>query len=405
MSDFPVVAPTLNLDFANSRQLDPRITFRRSSTGTYVDSDGLIKTANIDQPRFDHDPVTGVCKGLLVEESRTNLLTYSEDFTQSVWTKGTTLIATNSALSPNNTYSATLLIPNLGSFNIHSATSTSGTHTSSIFVKDAGAGSCLVAMGSTTQGYLINLNTVTGTYISGRSYGGGTLVSYSILPYPNGWFKVSVTATANARGVYVNRADGTSPNQGIYIWGAQLEAGSFPTSYIPTTGATVTRSADVASMTGANFSSWYNQGEGSFVLSENNSFGAGLNKRLEINQDSSPNANAIAFTVNYGNGTRITTRDSNSPGTLDVTLTNVWTQGGTRKYGYGLQLNNSVIVSGSSIITDTACTLPPNLNSFSFGAPGRAVSLVNDAGKFTISRITYWPKRLPNSQLIALTRR
>jgi len=86
-ANYPDIRPTLNLDFANTKRLDPRITFTRTTTGTYVGSDGLIKTAAIDEARFDHDPATGESLGLLIEESRTNLDTNSEtledwDFTQ-----------------------------------------------------------------------------------------------------------------------------------------------------------------------------------------------------------------------------------------------------------------------------------------------------------------------------------
>ena len=83
--NFPEVSPSLTLDFANSRRLDPRITFTRSSTATYVGSNGLIKTAPVDEARFDHDPETLESLGLLIEESRTNLISYSQDFTNALW--------------------------------------------------------------------------------------------------------------------------------------------------------------------------------------------------------------------------------------------------------------------------------------------------------------------------------
>jgi len=78
--DFPNIRPSLDLRFALAKKLDPRITFTRGSTGTYFGSDGLMRTAAANEPRFDHDPVTGQSLGLLVEESRQNLLTYSNDY-------------------------------------------------------------------------------------------------------------------------------------------------------------------------------------------------------------------------------------------------------------------------------------------------------------------------------------
>jgi len=73
---YPTIRPSLNLDFARSRTLDPRITFSRTTTGTYMDSDGLIKVASADEARFDHRYMNGQLEslGLLVEESRQNLL-------------------------------------------------------------------------------------------------------------------------------------------------------------------------------------------------------------------------------------------------------------------------------------------------------------------------------------------
>ena len=95
--NFPEVRPTLNLNFARSKTLDPRITFTRASTGTYVGSDGLIKTAVADEARFDHDPETGESLGLLIEGSRTNLINYSEDF--SLWeTQQNSTISLNSII-------------------------------------------------------------------------------------------------------------------------------------------------------------------------------------------------------------------------------------------------------------------------------------------------------------------
>ena len=70
--NFPNTRPSLNLNFARSKTLDPRITFSRTSAGTYVDDNGFIKTASADEPRFDHDHTTGESLGLLVEEARSN---------------------------------------------------------------------------------------------------------------------------------------------------------------------------------------------------------------------------------------------------------------------------------------------------------------------------------------------
>jgi len=416
---YPTQRPALDLNFARQKRLDSRVTFTRGSTATYVGSDGLIKTAAANKARFDHDPVTGESLGLLIEESRTNYIDESVDLTDTgTWFNYKFNTPTlNAGTAPDGTNTATSLVPNTENFartfsctNI--STTFQGTLTVSVFAKANGYNIFKLFIDGASAGGAFGgdatFDLSTGTVTQGTS-GVGTITAY-----PNGWYKCVVTHTNTAQafsvwpglqgydnsGNSVWTGDGTS---GYLLWGAQLEAGAFPTSYIPTSGSTVTRSADLASMTGTNFSSWYNQTEGSFVLSENNSFGGGLAKRFELNQSSSPNTNSIAFTVNYGSGTRISARDSNAPSTMDITLTNVWTSGGTHKYGYGLQTNNTVVVSGSNIATDSSCTLPPNLDALDFGAPFRASALSNSGEKFIISRLTYYPTRLSNDQLQALT--
>ena len=99
-ADYPTIKPSLNLNFARARALDPRITFTRASVGTYVGRDGLIKTAGNNEARFDHDPVTLESLGLLIEESRTNSLTYSQPTSDvSFGSSGTKTF--NAATAPN----------------------------------------------------------------------------------------------------------------------------------------------------------------------------------------------------------------------------------------------------------------------------------------------------------------
>ena len=102
------VKPTLNLDFANSKSLDPRITFTRATIGSYYDADGILKIASSGTPRFDHNPVTGESLGLLVEELRPNFMQFSEDFYQ--WSISNAIIIPNVALAPDGTYTADRLI-------------------------------------------------------------------------------------------------------------------------------------------------------------------------------------------------------------------------------------------------------------------------------------------------------
>ncbi len=256
--DYPVCRPSLDLDFTQE-ELDPRITFTRGSIGTRVNRNRLIETVDVNQPRFDYDPVTGECKGLLIEESRQNLLTYSNDFTNAVWTpfpntipsaNQTGLDGTTSAF----TYTALSTTPNYVYQNFTCTAST--TYTFSFYVKlgTLRASSYKIAVYNNTGAAFIAADVVPTQTLSSESW---TRVSYTF----------TTPAGCTSARVYPYRNTNTSQNNGtIFLWGAQLEAGAFPTSYIPTTTATVTRTAEIAEMTGTNFSSWYNQTEGTFFF-------------------------------------------------------------------------------------------------------------------------------------------
>ena len=264
--DYPICRPSLDLDFTQEG-LDPRITFSRGSIGTRVNRNRLIETVSANQPRFDYDPVTGECKGLFIEESRSNLVTYSEDFSNASWARNNQNINTNVITAPDGTLTADKLIT-INASSSHDLFKTpnlsSNTYTLSIFAKAAEQNLMRLRIDDGIIGRNTIFNLTTGSVSSNTN-----VTSSTITPYSNGWYRCSITVTTNIINLVFNTpypysGDGTS---GIYIWGAQLEAGAFPTSYIPTTASTVTRSADLAQMTGTNFSSWYNQTEGSMVAS------------------------------------------------------------------------------------------------------------------------------------------
>ena len=103
--NFPNTRPSLNLNFARSKTLDPRITFIRTQTGSeasYVDESGIIRYASADEPRFDHDPETGRCLGLMIEEQQTNVLLYSEEF-DTGWTSTNASVTANATTAPDGT--------------------------------------------------------------------------------------------------------------------------------------------------------------------------------------------------------------------------------------------------------------------------------------------------------------
>jgi len=229
---------------------DGDFDFSRASTATRVNKDGLIETVATNVPRLEYPLIDGVVQdtpSLLLEPSRTNLVTYSEDFSDSSWAKqsngtGTAPVVTsNDAISPDGTQNADKVVFDKGSgsstsdLSILSASFTSQANTASFYVKADSPQRIVVRNSGSFVGYDI---TTEWTRIektdSGGSFQIGLRDGYGVSDVPD-------TAT-------------------IYLWGAQVEGASYATSYIPTSGSTVTRSAEVCN--GAGTSAEFNDSEG-----------------------------------------------------------------------------------------------------------------------------------------------
>jgi len=220
----------------------------------------------------------GGCPSILVEPQRTNLLQRSEEFDNAYWTKDTATISANATTAPNGTLTADKLIGNNGStfsaVNRSNSVTASTLYTLSVYVKAAEVTWFeLVATGATIASPArLWVNASTG--VLGTNNGGFS--SATITNTGNGWFRVTATYTTtstssvvyfvNASADNVNAYSGNGVN-GIFLWGAQLEAGAYPTSYIPTTSASVTRNYDQFIKTG--ISSLIGQTEGTLFLDVN----------------------------------------------------------------------------------------------------------------------------------------
>jgi len=255
---YPASRPALGIDFAKTKRLDPRVTYTRASTATYVDNGGVIRTAGSGVARFDHNPSTGESLGLLVEEARTNLVLYSDTLNGGAWGTLDATLALNSALSPASTFDASLLTDNVTTtfHGIRYPITSGGTTVFSVYVKYLNARYIQFTDDVGDSGtWNVDLIGQTASRVSGSSNS-----SLTIQPMPNNWMRIFYQYTWGANNRWPNLNIVTSlssvrresrlgvSGNGVYLWGAQLEAGSFPTSYIPTTTATVTRAADVATL-------------------------------------------------------------------------------------------------------------------------------------------------------------
>ena len=232
--------PTFELAFSN---IANDFTFTRNSTATFVNQQGLVATSSANTPRIDYS--TGQA-AFLLEPQSTNLIPYSEDFSQGIWTKDNVTV-TNGFTSPAGDSSAYKLqltqISGVHLLNI--AVTSSSVKTYSVFAKQNGYKRFRFNTGSSSNGYAsfdLNNGSVVAT-------GGTFYSSSSIEDYGNGWYKCSMTLLSNAPNKYnlaieddngaVNfLGDGVSS---IYVWGAQVEALPFSSSYIKTSGTTATR--------------------------------------------------------------------------------------------------------------------------------------------------------------------
>ena len=275
--EYPTIRPTLDLNFAATKVLDDRITFTRDGVGTYIDENGILKYASNNTPRFDHDPVTGESLGLLIEESKTNILYGTPS-------QSNTVNSYNQYNSLTGKYDATKLAKNSstntqshGSWNWNGNLSTTS-FVMSVFVKKINHTSFFLQLVSSGVGdnLYVYYNIDTGvTSHTDYSSPGNLTVTKSIENYPDGWFRLvaRVEGFSNAAlhsGFRCGFAHPTNNSQQyvdssdeVLVYGAQAEVGDFATSYIPTHESTtsVTRGADIAIIKGTNFSSWYNASE------------------------------------------------------------------------------------------------------------------------------------------------
>ena len=391
------VLPRMALDFTTG-VLDPRVTFTRASTATFVGSNGLIQTAAINGPRFDYNPATLAPRGLLIEEQRANIALYSDQFDSVSWVKGGASVTANSTTSPDGTANADTLTEDTSTGDHRTFqlvfVSVAAAYAFSVYVKPNGRSLITLTFAGVGEAtYNIATGAVTNT-VSGAA---------EIQAAGNGWYRciIRFTATSTAYNGQIRlvntgtntsyTGDGTS---GVFLYGAQLEAGAFATSYIPTVASQATRNPDVVTMTGTNFSSWYNAGEGSFAVVADTAKPTSLVAIAEITSATDGTANNRAIT-------RFITASVESlvisAGVVGTQLSAAYTVNTASKLVSALKQNSfATAINGATAILSGSGNMPVGADRLNIGGLGNLNGHV--------ASIRYWPQRVTNSEVQAFSK-
>ncbi len=376
-------------------------SFARASAATYYDASGALQTASAGTPRFDYDPITHAAKGILIEESRTNSVLWSEEFDNAAIVKNKVTITANAALAPNNTLTADLVVPTTALANYKSAQQptpslvTGTTYVVSLYAKAAGYSYVSIVVDGNNGRATYDLTT-------------GASTSYAVaVPSStyigNGWWRLYFRFTAANSGVrnvwfggvptyadpYVSyTCDGTS---GVYFWGGQFEEGYFPTTYIQTTTSTTTRVADSLTLP---VGAWFNTSAGSAVT-QSNSIGVGPAKWPGLFDFYL--SGSERFGLYYGVSGNSMVAEQRSSSTSRVASRSASFRGIELKAAVAFDATGPHLsTNGSGAAGASAGGFPPSVSTLRLG-------WFDDRLNGTLSSFRYYPARVADTQLQLLT--
>lgn len=361
--------------------LDDLTNFTRSTTGSYLDVDNILKYAAINTPRFQYSPAT-MTKGLLIEPASTNRFLYSEDLTNAAWTKTNVTLSANAIVSPDGVQSADKVIETATASVIHevsqSVAVTSGQPNSfSVFAK-AGERTKLQIQGQTT--FFTSTNLASFDLTTGVVSGVGAGTTASMEDYGNGWWRcrISVLATATGTGALFFKlldAAGSATytgngTNGLYLWGFQAETNTKRHfSYYPTTTAAATRQADNMLVDRVNDFSRFDKG--TLVLTyERNPAIIGTAAALGIFNASPNSGNTTDYyniTINDSTGQMIFNARKANVAQAAVSAGNSVT--GRNKICISWDVNNfRASLNGAAVVKDTAGSIITDIDYMQIGA-------------------------------------
>ena len=387
--------------------------------GGQVSGTPLLRTAAINEPRLEYD-AQGNALGLLIEEARTNLLSYSQEFDDNYWTKTNATVTANQIAAPDGTNTGYKVNENAATtphYILQTGFSfTSGEeYTQSVYAK-AGTNNIVQLLGTSaafgSQAWA-NFDLSDGTIGSK-----GTATAAAIQSVGEGWYRCSITITVTATsggsaGLTALVPTKTSsrvfayegnPSNHIYAWGAQVELGSFPTSYIPTSGSTVTRAVDSAVATLSNF--YYRQKNGSMFVEFTSKYdeSAALFNRVYELGNAGTSINRIMTYVKTDETRLSCSVWDNNVFQAGTTLTTPLPNGTGvySKAAYAWETNNARAALDGNLVgsVDTSVSLTQTRDTLGImrGADSTSQTLTG-----YIKSIQYYPLRLADARLETLT--
>lgn len=395
-----VTASTTTLTLTVSGTVSTMWAYRSDLGGMQLNGAGTTYNATTAAayygPRRDFDPVTLACKGLLVEEQRTNLFLNSAAFNS--WSPSNATVDANvsTTTAPDGTTTADRIVATNSSGYVYSQIAvTSGTaYTYSVHLKaDNLRYVSLVFAGSGwTGGNFANFDLQTGAVVSADS----GITAHTPIALGNGWYRVAATKTAASSATADFRIQ-VSPSAWVsgtadkwFSYGAQLEAGSFATSYIPTGSATATRSADVSSVSTQAFP--YSSTEGTLVANVLSPNGQSSNRRIwSINDDANGTTNSLELRNNSTNVSILTIA-----GATTGTVTSTWPDTAFKIGAAWAASDYALGVNGGTVATGSSGTIPTGATTLRLG------NFTTTQSRWLcghIRQITYLPRRISNAEL------
>jgi len=400
------VLPRLALDWTTGLA-QSGVDVARAGTATFVGSNGFIQLATANTQRVDWSKET---PGLLVEESRTNSITNSDYVNLAGWNGVNSVRGSASIVYPAGLSGGSLIIDSAAN-DRHIAfkqfTSVAATYSQSMYFAQGTLRYVQLQLSGPANnfGVVADLEEgiITDTYTSNSAPGS----FYGIEDAGNGWWRVwcGLTITAGIAYAVIATSNSATPTYGaagnpvyigtsqlVYAYGLQVEVGAFPTSYIPTAGSAVTRNADVATMTGTNFSDWYS--DNGSVYCELTPLA--ITSKLSLYFNDGVNTGESNFLYN---ATNVLYFRSRSGGSTQATLNagaNSFVVGQTVKAVAGWADNNFGLArDGNTPSTTLSGTVSTAITQLAIGEVG-----VNNIYR----KIMFWPQKLTTAEIQAFSK-